>query len=625
MKPADKALGLDERISRRDYINSTVYASGAALMASMCPAHLLAKEDWNGDSGVGDYSGSNGNTHDVMTEGHKIRDHVYRVLPENVIDTREEYDCVIVGGGISGLAAALFFQRQSGDRMNCIVLENHAIFGGEGRQNEFIVDGQRIITHQGSAMWFPPVEGTFLADFYRSIGITSWQFPYQKWSGADPELNLSRSSYFRGTSSSGFFFGKKFGKTPGEWLVDPWGKKLAGAPIPEQAVRELLGMRMSTRQEENRPKTHGDAASRHLDSISLEQDLMDRYHLSQETIRQFVYAGSGSGMGPDALSAYADYAADVLYPWDYAKGSQMFPGGNTGVARHIIKSMLPDVIPGPATMENVCRSSVNLSALDRHGQNVRVRLGSTAVWVEHQGNPARARYLKVIYSRKGKLYSLRARSVVAAGGSWTSKHILKQLPESHVKAYAQFHRAPCLMANVALRNWRFLYKLGLTDCQWFEGIGNSATVRTTATLGAVSPTINPDSPIALTLKILFTSPGQPIAKQVAQGRVELYSTSFSEYERRIREHFTEMFSTAGFDARKDIAGLILNRWGHAYLSPQPGFFFGREGEPAPGEVLRHQPFGRIAFANSDVSGIMDHRASIDEAKRAVGQVFNLLP
>jgi spermidine dehydrogenase len=81
-----------------------------------------------------------------------------------------------------------------------------------------------------------------------------------------------------------------------------------------------------------------------------------------------------------------------------------------------------------------------------------------------------------------------------------------------------------------------------------------------------------------------------------------------------------MFSNSGFEAKRDIAGLILNRWGHAYLSAQPGFFFGKPGMPAPGEVLRKNPFGRIAFANSDVTGIMDHRASIQEAQRAVQQV-----
>ena len=83
-----------------------------------------------------------------------------------------------------------------------------------------------------------------------------------------------------------------------------------------------------------------------------------------------------------------------------------------------------------------------------------------------------------------------------------------------------------------------------------------------------------------------------------------------------------MFGRAGFDADRDIAGIILNRWGHAYLSPQPGFFFGKNGQPGPGDVLRRTPYGRIAFANSDLAGIMDHRTSIQEARRAVDQIVS---
>ena len=112
----------------------------------------------------------------------------------------------------------------------------------------------------------------------------------------------------------------------------------------------------------------------------------------------------------------------------------------------------------------------------------------------------------MVYARDGKLTSVRAHSVIVAGGSWTAKHIVKDLPAPHRDAYAQFYRAPCLMANVAVRNWRFLYKLGISECQWFEGIGNYTAVRKLATFGAVSPTLSPDSPVVLTLKILFSNP-----------------------------------------------------------------------------------------------------------------------
>jgi spermidine dehydrogenase len=101
----------------------------------------------------------------------------------------------------------------------------------------------------------------------------------------------------------------------------------------------------------------------------------------------------------------------------------------------------------------------------------------------------------------------------------------------------------------------------------------------------------------------------------------MLSTSFRDYERQIRQLFTDMFAGSGFDAQRDIAGIVLNRWGHAYLSPQPGFFFGLNGQPAAREILRKAPFGRIAFANTDLAGAMDHRYSILEAQRAVAQLL----
>jgi spermidine dehydrogenase len=130
--------------------------------------------------------------------------------------------------------------------------------------------------------------------------------------------------------------------------------------------------------------------------------------------------------------------------------------------------------------------------------------------------------------------------------------------------------------------------------------------------------------VILTLKILFSKPGLPLQSQVVQGRGELLATPFRNYERQIREQFTQMFGKSGFDARRDIAGIILNRWGHAYLAPQPGFFFGTDGKPAPGDVLRQNPHGRIAFANSDLTGIMDHRASIAEGYRAAHQAVAVI-
>lgn len=610
-----------EVFTRRDFLDSTLLASGAVLLGGASPQDLLAQQaaEWDGYSGVGDYARANGNTYDVVTEGHKIRDGVYARIPAKNIEDAGSFDCVVVGGGISGLASALFFQRRTGGKKTCLVIEDHVTFGGLARGNEFNTGAERLVSHQGSAMFFPPLPGSFLESFYHSVGIDRSFFDYQEWDGQEPALALGRTPYFAGSKTSAFFFGPKFGKSEGMLLVDPWGKNLEGAPIAEQAKRELLAMRGKNGiRARCQPKEHGDEQARKLDGMTLEQHLMEEYGLSRETVRAYLspVSGGGSGIGADALSAYADYAADVLLPWQYEKGSQMFPGGNAGVARHIAKALIPDAIPGSTTMANVNRSQIDAATFDRPNQSTRIRTSATVISVEQESSR-----IKILYARNGKLFRVSANSAIMAGGSWTAKHIVRDLPSSHREAYAQFHRSPCLVANVALRNWRFLYKQGIHEIRWFEGIGNYTAVRKIATFGPVSPTISPDSPVVLMLKILFSYPGKSIHEQVSRGRAELLSTSFRDYEKRIREQLTMMFSGTGFDANRDITGLILNRWGHAYASPQPGFFFGANGKSAPGEVLRNKPVGRIAFANSDVTGIMDHRMSIIEAERAVKQVL----
>jgi len=587
-------------------------------------------EEWNGYGGVGDYRFSNGNTWEVLTAGHKMRDGAYshEAVP---IDTGETYDCVVVGGGISGIAAALFFQRLAGADKTCIILENHPIFGGEAKQNEFEVDGKKLIAHQGSAIYLVPYPHSFIARFYDSIGLRTPKLAYQKWSGSGPEMRIGRTPYDSaglGTGQYGFWFGAKFGQQPGIWLIDPVGKELKGAPISEAARKDLVRW-FSERDSDAKwepPKYEGDSVSRQLDAITMEEHLMQRRGVSRETIREFLspVEGGGSGLGPDALSAFCDYAADLLHPYDDGSHEevQMFPGGNTTIARLMVKALLPGSIDGPPTPDGVSHNAVKLDALDVAGAKARMRLSATVISVRHDGDPEKAETLTVTYTKDGKVYRVKARSAVVAGGSWTAKHILTDLGMEQRAAYAQFYRSACMMANVAVRNWRFLHKMGITGCRWFEGVGNYMDVRRLATVGVDDATITPDSPIVLTLKVLYAYPGMPTEQQGIRGRTDMLGVSFREYEQRIRQQFQDMFGPAGFDANRDIAGIVLNRWGHAYLNPQPGFFFGRDGKPAPREVLRGAPFGRITFANTDLAGAMDHRFSILEAKRAVEQIVD---
>ena len=470
---------------------------------------------------------------------------------------------------------------------------------------------------------FPvPEKGGYASSVYDLIGMDRSAFEYTKWRGPDPEMPLSQTPYGSG-KNYGFYFGPQFGQRPGVWVIDPWGRKLDGAPLSDEQKAELMRYR-TVRDGGPRPVTEGDAISRQLDTITLEEHLMARHHITRETVRKFLspVEGGGYGLGPDVLSAYCAYAPETEYPRDGDRelGDQMFPDGNAGFARLMVKTLVPDAFAGPRTVEDVWRNRVRFRALDRAGQPTRIRLESTVVHVEHAGDPARAPHVVITYAKGGRLFKVRARNVVMAGGSWTTKHIVRDLPASHRDAYAQFYRSPCLMANIAVRNWRFLYKMGMTGCRWFGGLGDYIAIRKMATIGGGPDTFGPDSPTVLTIKVLFAQPGLPIGEQGSRGRAELMSKSFAQYERAFREQLGDMFSPGGFDPRRDIAGIILNRWGHAYVNPQPGFFFGVNGKPAPRDVLRGQPHGRIAFANTDLSGAMDHRNCFLEADRAVKQL-----
>ena len=197
-----------------------------------------------------------------------------RALPANVIDTGETYDCVVVGGGISGLAAALIFQRKAGEGKTCLVLDNHPIFGGEAKRNEFLVDGHRLIAHQGSALFWPPYPHSFIARFYESIGLKTPRLEYQKWAGPAPEMPLDPHA-LSWVGALRLVFRSEIRPAAGSVGDRSWGKKLEGAPISAKAREELLRTQSDSGSAQ-KPQYRGDAISRRLDTITLEDHLMER-------------------------------------------------------------------------------------------------------------------------------------------------------------------------------------------------------------------------------------------------------------------------------------------------------------------------------------------------------------
>jgi spermidine dehydrogenase len=630
----DKILGMNEDISRRDFLDGVLLASGSALMAGLAPQQLMAQvADWTGYTGEGDYKGTAGNSEEVVHSAHAVRDGAYDTAAAGVVDTNEIFDCVVVGGGFAGLSASLFFKQRTPANLSCLVLDNSRVFGGVAKRNEFVVDGHRLYAPQASVHFQPPYPHGFLKSVYDSIGLDWNAFKdYQAWQGPLADMSLPRSPYrvtgYPAMSTYGFYFGAKYGHNPGIWVRDPWRDNLARTPFSETVRKEMLTWRNG--QHATKPLVYdyaGDAVSRELDGMTLEDYWVRLFGISRETVRMLTAsdAAGGFGLGPDALSGFLEYEWSRNIPTvddSMVTGIQMFPGGNSGLNRLMVKTLIPEAIEGPRGMETTWKNRIDFSALDRPGQQVRIRLQSTAVRVEHEGDPGKAEFVWVTYTREGKVYRLKARTVVMAGGGWMTKHVVRDLPPERKTAYDFFLYAPYMVVNVAVRNWRFLSNLGISGGNWFDGFGRFTEVRKVAKFGTDMPEVGPDLPTVLTFFIDFTKPGMPAAQQGHLGRTELLSMPHAFYERHVREQMTEMFGASGFEAKRDIAGIVLNRFGHAFIIPQPGFFFGLNGKPAARDALRNSPFGRIAFSHSDLARAMDHRNAFIESNRAVGQLLD---
>ena len=220
MSPPRQLLGVNEEISRRDFLDGALLASGSILLGTAAPEQILAQDSrWTGYTGEGDYRTSAGNIDEVVRTAHAVRDGSFDKPPIEVTDTGETFDCVMVGGGFSGLSAALFFTQRGGPGRTCLVLDNASIFGGVAKRNEFVVDGHRLYAPQASVHFQPPYPRSFLKSVYDAIGMDWNAFKaYQTWQGPSPQMDLARSPYRAlgmKEKTYGFSSGRSLGKNLG--------------------------------------------------------------------------------------------------------------------------------------------------------------------------------------------------------------------------------------------------------------------------------------------------------------------------------------------------------------------------------------------------------------------------
>jgi len=630
---------LSKGITRRDFINGVLVGSGAALLPGGSTSAQISegfqrpsmRSDWYGYGGVGDYQASHGNTPEMVASAHQIRDGAFDNLGKAT--AAERYDLVIVGCGIAGLGAALEFSKNAKPGQTCLILDNHPVFGGEAKENEFNVDGTTLLAPQGANGFFvpPPVTDPDSAKgdprYYAELNIPR-ELHYREWSADLKPLNFCKDSYGYlvpglEKTSIGHFFDTG---GSGQWVVDMWEKELAGTPLSEQQRRSLLDWYNagSTRKFDN-----SEQARRSLDAMSYKQFLERELGMGPEGAKYAdLFLASAAGLGSDSTSAFAAYNLPMPGFFDRTgvdAERNSFPGGNSGYARYFLKRLIPDAVAGGDNFTDIITGHLNSDAMDRPGQPIRIRTSATAVSVNHIGKADAATAVRVIYQHGGQVHSVNAKAVIMATGGWLNRHVVKDLPETYAQAYGKFHHAPFLVANVALTNWQFMYELGITGAIWEKGaddFGYTCNIRRPMLVGRHQPPLSPDKPAVLAFYTPFYYPGLTIEAQIARGRAELLYSSYPQYEQRIIGQMNKLFGAAGFVPERDVAGLILNRWGHAYSVPYPGFYGGADGE-APRDIIR-RGYGRIAFAHSELDGLQHWGPAADEGRRAMGQVLDAI-
>ena len=643
-----RRLGMDRAITRRDFVKGTLVGTGALLLNMPAPlaaqqsAATSAAAGWTGYAGVGDYARANGNTFDVREAAHLIRDRKVDAMLAAAIDSGESYDVIVAGGGFAGTGAAREFLRSRSTDQTCLVLENHALSGGEAKRNEFLVNGHRLVGPQGSNLVVPPsTRGDWYDELWNDLGIP--RSPgFQQLANHPGELRIARDNFYPmfGVGdrlvSSGYFFDKATFGRDSYWDIDSHRTGFRTTAFPDAVQSDLRTLAAGTGR-----NLAGDQWERWLDGMTYSDYLQKVVGLGAETVKLFdpTLCLEG-GLGSDAVSALfalrvgapgfeQGFPPDAsLYQLKATRLEDLeaysFPGGNDAVYRLLLKRVLPEAIAGGRTFAEVHNGAYQFDQFDRPGSPVRLRLQSTVVHVVHDGPGPASNGVIVTYHRNGKLYRARAKGFVSCMGGWVNKHVVQDLPSDYATVFSQLNYGSAMIVNIALTNWRFLAKLGISAAHFFmqNGLGQCMNIRQPMLFDGHQPPLDPNLPIVLTAYVGFPNHGLPAREQAVKARGELLGRSYRDYEVIIRQQLTDMFASAGFDARRDIAGIVLNRGGHSYVVPEPGFYHGLPGRLAPHGVLTKRT-GRMAFGHSEINGIQEWFGGVENGERAMRQVLEV--
>ena len=645
----DRALGMGAKITRRDFLNGVALTAGATLI----PPEMWAAvaPDLEPQNGPGYYppakTGLRGNHPGAFETMHKVRDGAFWDDAPKPTDTGESYDLVIVGGGLSGLAAAHFYRQAAGDKARILILDNHDDFGGHAKRNEFRAGN------------------TFRLGFGGTYSIES-PSPYSAVAkGLIEELGIDVPSYHKYVNKSLYsslglkphiFFDKEtFGSdklvvNPARVGGDESGINavtgeaelkafLKDAPLSDKAKQDF--QRLLAEKKDYLPGLNSDQKKARLARVSYAKYLTEIAGVSDEIVKLFQSMPHPLfGFGIDGVSAQDAWGLefpgfdglnldpapgkgqnrDAIRSEEADKYFFHFPDGNASIARLLVRKLNPAAIPGNSATD-VVLAQADYAKLDSASSPVRIRLNSTVVKVKHNGDPVTAREVEVTYATGKTVNTVRAGKCILACWHVVIPYIAQELPDAQKEALASAQKVPLLYNTVLLRNWSAFQKLGVNAVYCPNMYHAFVNLDLPVSIGGYECAKKPDEPIVVHMMKAACKPGRTGRDQHKLGRIQLYSTTFETYERNIREQLARMVGPGGFDPARDILEITVNRWPHGYAYQYNSLFdnFWLEGGETPCEVAR-KPFGRIAIANSDAGAYAYTDCAIDQAYRAVQEL-----
>ncbi|UJW84426.1 NAD(P)-binding protein [Devosia sp. SL43] len=624
----DRQLGMDRPITRRDFLNGVALATAGIAATALMPGAAHAQ----GSAYPPKIAGLRGHSETAMNIMHAVRDGTFWDSAPAVSDTGESYDLVVVGGGISGLSAARLYQRQA-PGAKILILENNDDFGGHARRNEFVAsNGKTILGYGGSqSLQTPTYFSPLVKDVLADIGVQVEKFEDYYDESWHEDRELGDAILFRkedwGTASDTLVV---TAETAAEWVPNTPLKDAAKANLIELIDAPPDYLPGKSREEKLELLSQTTYAAFLTEICGYDAELVKYFQHSTE-----AYFGMGIE-GTTALDAWGNWnpgfdgmdLGDMPYKTMSPSGRLAltdpdpyiyhFPDGNAGVARSLVRTLIPDALPG-STMEDLVTTPVDYALLDVAGNDVRLRLNASVVRVKHDGDPANAESVTLTYLEGESLKTVKANQVVLACWHRIIPYLTDELGEAQITALQDQHKVPLIYTNVLLRNWEALDKAKIAGISDVTGFWGGAEIDFPVSMGDYKFADTPSDPIILHLsKIPLTGdPAMSAREQAQAGRYELTGISFEDMEREIRDMLDRALGSFGFDAATDIEAITCNRWSHGYALEymRPWDSYWPDG-PLPIETAR-QPWGRIAIANSDSGAYAYVHSAIDQAARAV--------